>query len=393
MPDNNDITPEMLPDLLHAARLTARHIDGAITEAEAAELEHWLTLDVLHQEWFSKWQDARYFQEWLAEHAYWQAQAGPALADLHTRLNRAPVRHLPFYDTSWFRIAAVFIVLALTTLYIYRGRRAPELIVKQQPGVAPRVAAGGNHALLKLGDGSSIVLDSAADGMLARQGGMKVLKLDSGKLAYHGEREGGEILYNTISTPKGGQYQVILPDGTKVWLNAASSIRFPTGFTKDRTVEITGESYFEVARDKSKPFLVKAGATTIQVLGTSFNVNAYPDEPAIKTSLSEGVVKIDQVVMKPGQACVAGKIIATDLVQDLAWKNGLFNFNEMPLEKALRQLSNWYDVAIKYEDGVPDITFGGEMKRNLNFDEVLHFMQAMGVHYKWGDGRQLIITR
>jgi ferric-dicitrate binding protein FerR (iron transport regulator) len=167
-----------------------------------------------------------------------------------------------------------------------------------------------------------------------------------------------------------------------VWLNAASSIRFPTAFTSDRRVTITGEVYMEVAPDKAKPFIVKAANTEVQVLGTAFNINAYPDEATVKTTLVEGSVKIAGNVLKPGQAFKNGQLVSTNVEQDVAWKNGLFDFQDKDLREVMRQLARWYNINVIYENGIPEVEFGGQMGRNLKLSTVLTFLKKTNIHFK-----------
>jgi ferric-dicitrate binding protein FerR (iron transport regulator) len=189
-----------------------------------------------------------------------------------------------------------------------------------------------------------------------------------------------------METPKGGQYKLALSDGTIVWLNAASSITYPTSFPgKSRVVSITGEAYFEVAKNASKPFTVKTYKDEITVKGTSFNVNSYPDEPGIKTSLLEGLVEINQALLKPGNAYISGKIIKADLGKELAWKNGVFNFHHVKLADAMRQIARWYNVDVRYEGNVGEIELGGEIGRNLTLKQLLNGLQDKDIHFSLED--------
>ncbi len=203
--------------------------------------------------------------------------------------------HIPLYKKTWFRVAAAILLLvgAFAVYKISENTNKAEQQIVKTPTLNDDVAAGGNKAILTLADGTTIVLDNAANGDLAEQGNTKVIKLD-GQLAYNADGAATEVVYNTISTPRGGQYQLILADGTKVWLNAASSLRFPASFSgKERIVELTGEGYFEVAKNAAMPFKVDiAGKGEAEVLGTHFNINAYTDEATINTTLLEGSVKV-----------------------------------------------------------------------------------------------------
>jgi transmembrane sensor len=313
----------------------------------------------------------------------------------------------------WWRIpaaAAVFLLIASSIFFIFNPKNKKQELAKTElnrPTPVNDIAPGGNKAVLTLADGSSIVLDSAANGTLTQQGNIKVQKLDNGQLAYtvNGKQvtENDEAFYNTISTPRGGQYQVTLADGTQVWLNAASSIRFPVVFTgAERKVEITGEVYFEVSKNAAIPFKVKTAASEVVVLGTHFNVNAYDDEAAVKTTLLEGSVKIIAAgqpikYLQPGQQSAINKqgtitvLNNADIEEALAWKNGRFQFNSADLKSILRQISRWYDVDVVYKGNV-NLHFTGQLTRNDNVSKVFEELVLTGeVHFKI-EGKKIIVT-
>lgn len=293
--------------------------------------------------------------------------------------------------------AVILLLVGLTRLWqsYHAGQAIPAPVVV--------VAPGGNRAVLTLAGGQKIILDSAAAGVLAEQGGTHVQKLADGKLAYEAESKGATAsLYNTLATPRGGQYQLTLPDGTKVWLNAASSITFPTAFTgSNRTVDMTGEAYFEVAHDIKRPFRVKAGGQLIEDVGTHFNVNVYTDEPAQVTTLLEGAVSVGGHLLRPGEkASVTGatangggdiRVSKGDPDQAVAWKNGLFNFTDAGVETVMRQLSRWYNVDVSYEGDIPSRQFTGMIGRSLTLDQVLKGLTKERVHYQIEAGNRLII--
>lgn len=313
-----------------------------------------------------------------------------------------PVQRSPFFRLKWVRYAAAVIILSgLATYGWVTNRTDRQTIISHNPQPEKNIFPGGNHATLTLAGGHMLVLDSAANGQLADQGGVKVVKLGDGQLAYdlHG-LNAKDIFWNTMSTPKGGQYQVLLPDGTKVWLNAISSITYPTAFTgKDRQVKITGEAFFEVAKNKDKTFIIDVdGRSSVQVLGTSFNINSYADEGNIRTTLVDGSVKIaGRLVLKPGQQAIqpsdtnsVALSTGVDPGQIVAWKNGLFSFNNTDLVSAMRQLERWYDIKVRYEGKVPELTLKGKMYRNVNLSDILDFLQKMGVKFRL-EGNTLII--
>jgi transmembrane sensor len=288
-------------------------------------------------------------------------------------------RKVHFWKTAWFKYAAA-ILLILTGAFIYYqfSKTSASLteVAQTTPNNGIGIDPGTTKAILTLSDGSQVELNKASSETIAD--GNLSIKNKSGQLIYS---KGGAVTYNTMSTPNGGHYQLTLHDGTRIWLNAASSITYPTAFTgKTREVKITGEVYFEVKTNKSQPFIVKTIKEQIAVLGTSFNVNAYEDELGVKASLIEGIIKVADTNIKPGQAYQNGKVKQTNIAQDMAWKQGIFDFHKMPLTTALRQLGRWYDVKIVYTSK-PDIILGGTLGRDLPFQQVLDMLSKMGVKY------------
>jgi transmembrane sensor len=304
-------------------------------------------------------------------------------------------RVLPLYKRSWFRVAAAVLLFAASavTYIVYSKTKEPQVIAESKP-VVQDIAPGGDKAILQLADGSTIVLENAANDSIVKQGNANVLKKD-GLLAYnavHGNST--EILFNTVTTPIGGQYQLILADGSKVWLNAASSIRFPTVFAgKQRKVEVTGEAYFEVAKNASMPFIVVVdGKSEVEVLGTHFNINSYADEATINTTLLEGSVNVkgngESKIITPGQQAqvnAIGQITLNkqpDIEQVMAWKNGLFNFKGESIETVMRQLARWYDFSVQYQEPVTE-KFYVKLNRNTNISNIFKILETTGgVHFK-----------
>ncbi len=312
---------------------------------------------------------------------------------------------------KWAAAAAILILIAAGTYWRFSATPVPHEIAVAQPVTPPLkndIAPGGNKAILTLVDGSTVVLDSATNGTISQQGNVAVKKLDNGLLAYtiNGKQltENDEAFYNTITTPRGGQYQVTLSDGTKVWLNAASSIRFPVVFGgAERTVTITGEAYFEVTKNAAMPFKVKTNTSEVEVLGTHFNVNAYDDETAVKTTLLEGAVKIAATgnatvkYLQPGQQSVINKegriniVDHADTEEAMAWLNGHFQFKSSDLRSILRQISRWYDVDIVYSGNV-NLHFTGQLTRNENASKVFEALALTNeVHFKI-DGKKIIVS-
>ncbi|WP_074243221.1 FecR family protein [Chitinophaga niabensis] len=302
----------------------------------------------------------------------------------------------------WPAAAAAAIMLFIAGYYWMSNQRPTNEYMAEQPVPPYVIKPGGNKAVLTLADGSHIELDSSREGVLTTQGSAVVVNSSSSILAYGPNKNStDEAVYNTLSTPRGGQYCLILSDGTKVWLNANSSIRFPATFNGDtRSVSIKGEAYFEVAKNKAKPFLVTAKEATIRVLGTHFNIMAYEDEGMMTTTLLEGAVKVSKgdkfKILKPGvQAQILAdetmKTAIVDVDEEMAWKNGWFNFNSWDIQRIMRQISRWYDIDVVYEGKMPTGHYSGIVSRENNISQVLQIMKAGGVDFKIED-RKIIVS-
>jgi ferric-dicitrate binding protein FerR (iron transport regulator) len=312
---------------------------------------------------------------------------------------------------TWFKYAAAAVVIITISFFIRSILQKPVPVTTstEKPIVAATdIAAGSQGAVLTLADGRKVVLDSLGNGTISLQTGAEV-RLKDGQLVYDPVAATEEqMVYNSISTPKGRQFQLILPDGTKVWLNAASSLKYPTHFSgNERKVEIKGEAYFEVAKNANKPFIVTLPkGAEVRVLGTHFNINAYDNEDAIKTTLLEGSVKVvnhdsaigneNSIMLKPGQqAVLAPHSLLTihnspDLEKVIAWKNGVFNFEDATLQEVMHQLERWYDIEVVYETGIPKLQFVGKMGRDLSLNNVLRGLELSKVHCRL-EGRKLIV--
>jgi ferric-dicitrate binding protein FerR (iron transport regulator) len=305
----------------------------------------------------------------------------------------------------WTEIAAACLLLIVGVAVFFSLKQKnliPAATAHSKKMVKNDVPPGGNRAMLTLADGSVIVLDSAHNGSLAQQGYTKIIKTDAGSLFYKTDNPGGQVVYNTITTPRGGQYQVMLADGTKVWLNAASSLRFPTVFAgSERDVELTGEAYFEVAKKIAMPFHVRVNNMEVRVLGTHFNIMAYGNEHAIATTLLEGRVKVSgngiTTDILPGQQALlynnASKIAVKEVNTEfaVAWKDGFFRFKETNIKELMRQVERWYDVDVEFktEGGYQDYT--GIVPRSQNVSALLQTLELTGtVHFKV-EGRKIIV--
>jgi transmembrane sensor len=296
---------------------------------------------------------------------------------------------------------AASLLLCISLVWLLRPiARHPVQAKLIQPGSS--IHPGGNKAILTLANGEEIVLDSAQNGKIAQQGATTIIKLN-GRLGYNtGNANSGELLYNTITTPKGGQYEIVLPDGSRVWLNSASSLKFPTAFKgKERQVELTGEGYFEIEKNAHMPFSVSINKLKVQVLGTSFNTMAYTDEGVINTTLLEGAVAVSEgdLVKRllPGQQAKLSSgdhrltVGKADIQKAVAWKNGLFEFDNTDLATIMRQLARWYDVEIIYRVTPDKTPLGGSISRSLNLTEVLNLLEANGINHFKIEGKKIIV--
>jgi transmembrane sensor len=311
----------------------------------------------------------------------------------------------------WPRIAAAVLLLVMAgSAWFYFSRpKTNSAPVVSTVTTKKDISPGSNKALLTLADGTTIVLDTVQTGLLALQGQTRIIKQNSAQLIYNSlstsEQKAGEVLYNTVTTPHGGQFQLVLPDGTKVWLNAGSSLCFPATFSASkRMVQLTGEAYFEVARARLKgvkrPFIVSVlpakGAAPrgqIEVLGTHFNINAYDDEPVIKTTLLEGSVKVSKdaasIIIKPGEQVSISHSshlshpIPVQTEGVIAWKNGYFRFKETGIREVMRQVERWYDVEVEYKTDRTDQYYTGVVSRSQNISALLQTLELTGtVHFQ-----------
>ncbi|TKB99681.1 FecR family protein [Pedobacter cryotolerans] len=325
-------------------------------------------------------------------------------------LAQEEIKSLPlFVKYKWLAIAAVLVLISSLTILFFNNESPKEQIVIANPKpVKNTIVPGSNNAVLTLANGNQISLNDKENGVLASQSGVIITKNKDGQLQYQ-IKANAPAGINTISTPRGGQYQLILVDGTKVWLNAASSITFPTQFKgAERKVEIVGEAYFEVAKNANKPFKVKSKNQIIEVLGTHFNVNTYDDEAADKTTLLEGSVSVSKIangkvqtatskILKPGQQATVNAnqsqilVAIADEDEAIAWKNGYFKFNKADIQTIMRQVSRWYNVDVEFKGEMNKDLFVGKINRSEHVEEVLSILERSKINVAI-KGRTIIIS-
>lgn len=385
---NREITTPMpqVPDENRLNELEAKWLNGTITAEEAKE----------YADWYNEGQDGPVrIPEDLSPSE--DAHRLRILQSINSRRKKAAPATIRLY-----RVAAVAatLILILAGLYLYHKRDTRNFTPLAQTPASKQlhdIAPGKTRATLTLSNGSTIVLDPASNGVLGHDSGVNISNSDS-VLTYRGNSVSSSLAYNTLSTAKGEQYSVTLSDGTRVWLNAGSVLRFPIQFTgTDRKVEVTGEAYFEVAKDASKPFHISSGDMHVRVLGTSFNINAYANEPVVKTTLLEGAVKInDRIALAPNQQLRMENGGSTKVVKDIdvdevvAWKNGAFSFNNADITTVMRQLERWYDIEVVYEGNKPADLFFGGISRSSTLMEVLKILQVSKVRFRL-EGKKLIV--
>ena len=399
----------MATDSQHIIYLLGKYSNGQATSQEVDQLLTLLRTED-HDETvvsFIEEQLTTFEPDNTEDISFWKNRLNGGAQQITQKLEHVRPVHRVHFMRKWGWAAASIILALSLGVYLLSTktkRTLPPVNVAQAATIAP----GKNGAVLTLADGSRVVLDSLGNGVVANQNGAQIV-LKGGALAYDASgATNGEVAYNTMSTPKGRQFQVTLPDGTKVWLNAASSLRYPTAFTgKERKVTVTGEAYFEVAHNAALPFVVNVNdKEEVTVLGTHFNINAYENEKAIHTTLLQGSVKVGNrqsaigneksVILKPGeqtslsQSSQLSKPIPVQTEEVIAWKNGLFNFESASLGEIMRQLERWYDIEVSYEKGIPNVEFEGKMTRDVPLSDLLSMLERSDIHFKVA-GRKLIV--
>jgi ferric-dicitrate binding protein FerR (iron transport regulator) len=398
--------------------LLEKHANGTLSPEEEGIFRHWLEQagpDEFHRLLDQAVKVPAIYREYPDIPTAFAQRLEQGLDDLDAR-SKPPgsqkLRPVP-PDTSGrlfpFRLrwAAAVLLLLTSTYIIYRlaspSRQAvtPSTAQPSQP-ISQDIAPGGNKAILTLASGRTILLDSTSNGLISQQGDARITKMANGQLAVNAPAAGQDIVYNSIATPNGGRYQIDLPDGSRVWLNAASSLRFPNAFAgNERLVELTGEGYFEIAPNAARPFRVKTRDAVIEVLGTHFNINAYNDEADMKTTLLTGSVRVkgttgaallapgQQLHLEPSGGMQLDK--EADTEQAIAWKNGYFQFDGADLPALMRQLARWYNVQVVYEGKVGEHAFTGKIARDVNLSTVVNALQLNNVHCKITGNKLVVI--
>ena len=373
-------------------RLYEKYLSGKCSEEEQAVLENYQDSLKLNAEvWDNKT---------MGDHGEIKQSIQEKLRNSiegHNRIKR-------FSIWGWQSAAAAILILLISGIYYYQKSSEPVIVKTETPRFKNDVAPGNNKAILTLDDGSKIDLDDAKTGILASESNIDIKKTSQGQLEYTAGNQGEKpVKYNILSTPMGGEYRLVLPDGSKVWLNSGSTLRFPTLFNgPERIVELKGEAYFEIAKNAQMPFRVRTNnAMDIKVLGTHFNVMAYDDEKNINTTLIEGSVEVlkgsGKTMLKPGQEAILNrgsgniKVAPADVEQAIAWKNGNFIFYNENIESIMRKVSRWYNVDVFYQGNLINKDFAGTISRNKNVSELLKMLELTGAVHFSIDGRRITV--
>ncbi|NOW94990.1 FecR family protein [Mucilaginibacter sp. SG564] len=364
--------------------ILAKYKSGEVSKEEGELVDNW------------------FFNKMASDHNLTDEELLNDLTEIRQRFDSELVPHRK--AILWPRFAAaaaILIFIGAAFFYSTRpGHTGDHPIGFTKTDILP----GGNKATLTLANGKVVVLNDAGKGTVARESGVNITKNAQGEITYLAERtdtQDGQAKYNTTSTPRGGQWHLTLADGTHVWLNAASAIRYPTAFSgKSREVELDGEAYFEVAHNASMPFKVISKGQTVEVLGTHFNINSYPDEPSIKTTLLEGKVKVYSnesayKILLPGQEASNSnsQISVTDADTEaaLAWKNNRFQFTGSDIKGLMRQFARWYDVDVQYQGDIPEHEFTGRISRNVRASDVFEILKKYQLNFKI-EGKKVTVS-
>jgi transmembrane sensor len=371
------------------AALMFKSLNKTLSPEEEQALEAWKNQQPGNLVLFNDLTDPEHLRHELQQLMAVEAAIEERLGWQEEQVYERPVRKL---YTRWGWAAAI-LVLLLAGTYMWMKPTKQHLAEVIRPGIS--------KAVLTLADGSRVTLDSAGNQVIAQ--GRASIHQQGGQLTYEGNNGGDAIAFNQLNTPPGGQFKVQLPDGSIAWLNAASSIRYPVTFSgKERQVEVTGEVFLDVAQQAEKPFKVIVNKDLeINVLGTQFNINAYNDRSFISTTLLQGRVSISRnghrSILMPGEQALTGTDIRVlrnvDTDKVMAWKNGMFNFEDVSLQEAMGEIERWYDIKVIYENGIPDIPFSGKISRDNNLNDLIKVLEGTELKFRLEPGRKLVITK
>lgn len=386
----------MMADRNRIYELADKWLKGTITEKEKQEFEDWYNREAEHHQEWRRDLNEESLKNRLFQDVFKKIESKKSIG------RNAFKPRGKKYLYKWYSVAAAVVVIFTIGIWFFQSHDQLPRIKKEEGSVRIDLPPGREAATLVLADGLVIDLDTTQNGEVTIQG-KTIVNKQGGQVAYIPtvEKEKSPVLYNTINTARGNLYKLVLSDSSRVWLNSASSLRFPAVFSgTERSVELAGEAYFEVARNKTMPFRVKVNGMEVEVLGTRFNVNAYTDEGAVETTLLEGAVKVRNdkgfVLIKPGEQAVTKNneteigVSEADLDQVMAWQEGFFEFDNTELPVIMRQISRWYDVDIIYKGQTGDKKFGGRISKSLNLGDVLILLEANGVRFTL-EGKTLIV--
>ncbi len=376
--------------------LVIQRMDGGMNEEERLELEAWAAEEATNRKWLDRVMNEELFNKEIRQWSQVDPGAGYLRWRDSERAGRAGFRRI----VGWMAAACILAVVVGVGFWRHHDLSKSTSVIATAP---PTALPGRNTATLTLASGQQVLLDSAGVGQLAMQGNVKLTKVGSGSLAYSAANaKDNAIVYNLLTTPRSGTYQVILPDGTKVWLNNVSSLRYPTSFIgqSNRSVFLTGEGFFEVAKDPTKPFTVDVNGEKVTVLGTGFNIKAYADEESIQTTLVSGRVEVQagnsKVQLHPDEQAQwkgSGEVTlikGVDANEVASWKDGFFYFGKASLDEVMRQLARWYDVDVQYKGPVPNLEFAGKIDRTVDLETLLEFLKKNEVHFQL-EGKTIVV--
>jgi transmembrane sensor len=393
-----------MTDFTMIGELIFKRLQGSITIEESVVLDQWSAESDANQELIDSFNDENILASKLTDFhpdnriLYRNQILKKIQQKQKAQQLRKPVHRVHFLKTAWFRYAsAILIILGIGSYILFSKKSVHKPIVVAAQNKQP----GSDKATLTLSDGRQIILDNSnkeniADGRISIEKADGIITYNTASTIETSARE----VFNIMNTPRGGQYQLVLPDGSKVWLNSASSLKYPTVFQgKNRIVELSGEAYFDIKENKKNPFIVKTQKADVLVLGTEFNINSYSDEPDFSATLINGSVKIsngnDSMIISPGQQAQiknsSSNILElnndVDINQVTAWRKGIFEFKETTLDAISRQLTRWYDVEVLVEKGSRNLPLSGGITRKTSLENVLKILAANGVNHKWQNGK------